>query len=126
MRAVLAIVVAAACSQSAEHAATIGSAATPAPSAPADAAVAPTNANDPPEPTAPQLECNYERRVSCVRRLDNDRPYQPPPFIGCPRTMSRAANDTTQMQFSAAETRAAWTKTPGVCCYVDFIARQCR
>ncbi len=76
-------------------------------------------ATDPPEPTAPQVECNFERRVHCVKALDTDRSYQPPPFIGCPRTDAKS-------QFSAAETRAAWSKTPGACCYVELIARQCR
>ena len=30
-----------------------------------------------------------------------------------------------QSRFSAAETRRAWAKTPGVCCYVDFVAGAC-
>lgn len=111
------------------------------PAAPADrapvgsATVAPADAHegaiagDPPEPTAPVVECAFDRRVRCMPALANDRPYQQPPFEGCPATRPRAVKDIAfpdaKSQFSAVETRAARTKTPGVCCYIDFVATAC-
>ena len=96
----------------------------PVPALAGSAAAAPI-AGDPPEPTAPVVECIFDRHVRCLPALDNDRPYQRRPFEGCPATRPPVQKDMAfpdaKSQFSAAETRRARQNTPGVCCYVDFI-----
>lgn len=79
-----------------------------------------------PEPRAPEVECAFEHRVVCQLGLVNDRPFQPPPFEGCPRSIpSDEASSYPQPEaaFSALETRRA--PTPGSCCYIAFFTHAC-
>ncbi|HUJ58281.1 MAG TPA: hypothetical protein VLX92_07305 [Kofleriaceae bacterium] len=96
----------------------------------ADAAPVPTDAApaDPPEPTQPQLECAFQRRVQCQRGTPTRTALQQSPFEWCPSELPVArkpfyGGDT--LRFSAAETRNARRLDHDACCYVEFVATAC-
>lgn len=72
-------------------------------------------AEDPPEPTAPQAECAFDRSVFCVT-AQQCAPTQPA------RKQSVVPYDA---QLSAAETRTHRATEPAACCYVEFTATAC-
>jgi hypothetical protein len=100
----------------------------PAGDAPGDPGAAP-HAGDPAEPAPPRAECNFERRERCVPEFPTTAAYQAA-FPACPLTLPRDPPDwmfpNAVSQFSARKTRAARATAPHVCCYVDFVTRQCR
>ena len=84
----------------------------------------------PPEPTAPEVECNYDRSVFCQPGQAMATAPQPAPFERCaltaPRRGAAGVGPAPAPAFSAAETRAARQATADACCYVEFVARVCR
>ncbi len=94
---------------------------------PPAASVPPPPVADPrfPEPTAPEVECAFAHHVVCQPGRRNDRPFQAPPFEGCPRTIPShedSAYPQPVASFSALETRRA---AAGSCCYIAFFTHTC-
>ncbi len=85
---------------------------------------------DPPEPTAPVVECSFERVVRCEPELPTLSAVGPPGFESCP-LIGDAAESTLSIgpppvaALSAAETRRARRRSPRTCCYVEYVATAC-
>jgi hypothetical protein len=86
-----------------------------------------TVAGDPPEPTAPQLECAFERLVTCEPGQPTRTALQRSPFEWCATShpVAKPFYPGHARVFSAAETRRARAGQPGACCYVEFRATAC-
>ena len=84
-------------------------------------------AEDPPEPTAPVVECAFDRTVFCVTGQPTRTALQPAPFERCARTQAARKPSVVayDAQFSAGETRARRETEPAACCYVEFSATAC-
>jgi hypothetical protein len=85
-------------------------------------------AGDPPEPVAPQIECDIRREVHCHAVAGVLTAMQPSPFELCAKTapaMSSSLVPDMTAHFSAAETRAARKREPSACCYVEFTTMAC-
>jgi len=83
---------------------------------------------DPPEPTAPQLECKFTRSTFCIAGQPTITALQPSPFEYCARTQPARAESLIagEAQFSAAETRAKRATQADACCYIEFSTHACR
>lgn len=106
--------------------------------APAPTAAPTASAYDPPrgpgdelpEPTAPEIECRFDRVVLCRGPSPNRRSWQPAPFYMCPPEAPAPPSEINRTphpaRFSPRETRAAWRAGRQDCCYVAFVATMCR
>ena len=92
-----------------------------------DAAPPVVHAGDPPEPVQPQLECAFDRVVTCEVGVPTRHALQPPPFIWCARShpVAKPFYPGHARLFSAVETRSARAKDPEACCYIEFRATAC-
>jgi hypothetical protein len=84
--------------------------------------------HDPPEPVAPQIECDVKPSpVYCEDGLPTRTALQRAPFEWCPVKLppSKTALGSTGRLFSAAQTRAARKTRLRACCYVEWTWSTC-
>jgi hypothetical protein len=85
--------------------------------------------HDPPEPVAPQIECNVkESPVYCEDGVPTLTALQRAPFEWCRVKLpaSKTALGGTSRLFSAAQTRVARKTRSQACCYVEWTWSACR